>query len=309
MRTFHFGLGQGHLPERRTQKIARKHGAELVNYTEPRGEKRHWFNAENLGEPFDSRRAREVLGELRSAGIIKKNSTSAGNTLKNSRGRAGRRTLQSVRTSSRPRKNYAKKKQKKNSTKNPQTASQLYEDFHGKEPTQVSDTGIADSEFNNHGRLAQLGEAVSCYIGEGIELKMSDSKGVVGSEDLDEDEPGWLGRIMFDSEHPPQIASNPTGTQIFFVGGNQDIGSQLQKMEVDTSKELIDCGPCLVIEYETRKGFDDFRKITYFHGLGEKTGGFSGDNGANPRLIYNRIRKKLQLVGGTYTVKPDGISD
>lgn len=39
---YHFGMAFGHLPVRRTQKIAKKHGAELVNYTEPgSGVKRH----------------------------------------------------------------------------------------------------------------------------------------------------------------------------------------------------------------------------------------------------------------------------
>jgi hypothetical protein len=41
-----FGLGSGHC-SRKVAKIAEKHGAELVNHTEPSGEKRHWFRLEN----------------------------------------------------------------------------------------------------------------------------------------------------------------------------------------------------------------------------------------------------------------------
>jgi len=66
---FLFGLGPGHLAAR-ADKIARRHDARLVNYTEPRGEKRHWFVAENLGAPFDGARAAAVLSDLRAAGII-----------------------------------------------------------------------------------------------------------------------------------------------------------------------------------------------------------------------------------------------
>ena len=47
-----FGLGPGHLPDS-VDAIARKHGACLVNYTEPNGHKRHWFAGPNKGSPFD----------------------------------------------------------------------------------------------------------------------------------------------------------------------------------------------------------------------------------------------------------------
>ena len=65
----HFGLGLGHLP-RKANTIAHKHDAELVNYTEPNGQKRHWFNCQNMGEPFDSRTARAVMDELQTAQVI-----------------------------------------------------------------------------------------------------------------------------------------------------------------------------------------------------------------------------------------------
>jgi len=71
-----FGLGPKHLP-RRVSRIAKKHGAVLVNYTDPgcrcgygctSGEcpacQRHWFAGANRGEPFDSALARAVLDEI-----------------------------------------------------------------------------------------------------------------------------------------------------------------------------------------------------------------------------------------------------
>lgn len=69
MSAYIFGSGPGHLP-RAAAAIARKHDAQLVNYTEPRGEKRHWFTAKNLGHPFDANTASAVLSELRDAGLI-----------------------------------------------------------------------------------------------------------------------------------------------------------------------------------------------------------------------------------------------
>lgn len=65
----HFGLGPGHLP-RKAAAVAHKHGAVLINYTEPNGQKRHWFNCQNMGEPFDSQVAAAVLGELHSGKLV-----------------------------------------------------------------------------------------------------------------------------------------------------------------------------------------------------------------------------------------------
>ena len=63
MSDFQFGMGSGHLPKK-ADTIARKHGARLVNYTEPNGYKRHWFTCDNLGSPHDYERAQAVLGAL-----------------------------------------------------------------------------------------------------------------------------------------------------------------------------------------------------------------------------------------------------
>lgn len=70
-----FGVGRGHLSNR-VEKAAHKEGAELVNYTDPGcscgygchddcpENRRHWFECENLGEPFNSETARRVLAAV-----------------------------------------------------------------------------------------------------------------------------------------------------------------------------------------------------------------------------------------------------
>jgi hypothetical protein len=78
---------------------------------------------------------------------------------------------------------------------------------------------------------------------------------------------------------------------------------------VDPTKELITLGPCVRIEYFTTKDFDHRRPTGYFHAFGEESGGFPGDNGSTPTLIFNRIRRKLFLVGGVYHIEGDGIVD
>ena len=69
MSEYMFGCGPGHLTKRADQ-IAAEHGADLVNHTEPRGEKRHWFTIPNRGEPFDGQTAREVMDALRAADAL-----------------------------------------------------------------------------------------------------------------------------------------------------------------------------------------------------------------------------------------------
>jgi hypothetical protein len=57
--SFCFLLGPGHLSARAAH-AARDLDAELVNYTDERGGKRHWFTGENYGAPFDGELARSV---------------------------------------------------------------------------------------------------------------------------------------------------------------------------------------------------------------------------------------------------------
>lgn len=51
--------------------IARKHGACLVNYTDPgTGERRHWFAAEGRGEPFDLELASKIETALLARNLV-----------------------------------------------------------------------------------------------------------------------------------------------------------------------------------------------------------------------------------------------
>jgi hypothetical protein len=81
--SYQFLLGDGHLG-REAAEIARKHDAELINHNDPqcscgRGcqpyeckrSGRHWFETQNLGEPFNSHTAAAVESDLRAAGILK----------------------------------------------------------------------------------------------------------------------------------------------------------------------------------------------------------------------------------------------
>ena len=78
MSVFLFGHGKGPITKKESQrrsKIAKKHGAEFVvcggpcvcGHDCPHGEcriKSYWFSGPNLGEPFDSRLAKDVMTEV-----------------------------------------------------------------------------------------------------------------------------------------------------------------------------------------------------------------------------------------------------
>jgi hypothetical protein len=71
MSEYSFGLHSGHLTAR-ADEIAKKHGADHTNYTEPRGEKRGWFSCDNRGEPHNSATAKAVWADIDAAGGIDK---------------------------------------------------------------------------------------------------------------------------------------------------------------------------------------------------------------------------------------------
>lgn len=66
---YFFGLHDGHL-RAAADKIAKKHGAEHINFTEPTGHERGWFSGPNRGEPFDSRLASAVMADIDKAGGV-----------------------------------------------------------------------------------------------------------------------------------------------------------------------------------------------------------------------------------------------
>lgn len=69
MSEYFFGLHSGHL-KAAADRIAKKHGVEHVNFTEPTGNKRGWFVGPNRGEPFNSRLAAAVMADIDKAGGV-----------------------------------------------------------------------------------------------------------------------------------------------------------------------------------------------------------------------------------------------
>jgi hypothetical protein len=109
-------------------------------------------------------------------------------------------------------------------------------------------------------------------------------------------------RIIFNPDQEKKrvrLCCNPDGDQMYFVGGDQDVG-ELAKAGMDIGFAMVDFGECIFVEYRTRKAMDQFQTVNYYHELGEETG-------ERPHLLYSTAYKRLCLVGGDYEVKPEGI--
>lgn len=96
------------------------------------------------------------------------------------------------------------------------------------------------------------------------------------------------------------LTSTPDGKQMYFVGGDQV--PPLAQLGVDGSKVHVCLGTLNKIVYLTRKGFHNFEPVEYVHRMGE-------EGGVPPDINYDTASKLLYLVGGTYRVKPAGITN
>jgi len=185
-----------------------------------------------------------------------------------------------------------------NPRRNPATADELYTQFHGRGPSRVDQIQVSITDpYEAHPDLAQLGRLISLYVGEGVRFTQkqhgTEVFPIAGAEG------SWSRKITFPNA-APDVAGEPGGRQIFIVGGNQNLDSMLASLGADPGKDFIDLGFCYRIEYHTKKVFDRLQPVDYWHLFGE-------DTGVCPRLTYDRINKLIQLVGGEYVVKPEGI--
>jgi hypothetical protein len=161
--------------------------------------------------------------------------------------------------------------------KNPEDmgpASAMYESFHGREPARI----IEHTEnFDYRAQLAELGKL--------LELRIK----ITGGD-----------KATLDGFGNCQVACDPDGKNIAFLGGSQAI--DLDALEIESDKDLIELGEVTYIAYFAKKGFHNFEPIDYTHHFGEV-------DGIRPILTYDSFNRKLFLIGGNYSVKPEGITN
>ena len=186
---------------------------------------------------------------------------------------------------------------------------ELYRAFHGKDPEEVRDLAIRT-------------EVQKTYVYGGD---------LAAGRFLQDDGYEWT--IKFHGDHV-QLASSPKGTQLYAIGGNQDILQILRDRGIDTSKELISFGRWYCIYYDAAKSSTNFQMTEWEHYFGcveeiKSLISESHDKGWSeaefqarvkeamdatpplerdlPEALYDRLNQRILFAGGSYYVDWPGI--
>jgi hypothetical protein len=154
--------------------------------------------------------------------------------------------------------------------RNPGTAADVYQMFHGKAST--GNTTHTQRE-HYHSKLAELGSLI--YLKVRLES--------TGAAELRPK--GVTLALTKDKGH------------LYFVGGDQELNLSGLGLRPAMPKDHIIVGRVFEIEYHTTKVFHNFRPTDYRHRF----------SGPQPILAYDVRSKRLYLVGGSYRVTPLGI--
>lgn len=162
--------------------------------------------------------------------------------------------------------------------RNPQESSAaLYETFHQKAPERIDEY---EEHVHYHGWLAELGEM--------REIKV----------DLVYMDPPKQATIEF--EPGTKLGCSEDGRQLYLVGGDQSLDLKALGFNRDWVRDYMLIGVLSELTYRTKKGFDKFEVIDYYHEVGEDTGDL-------PIVAYDNMNQQLMIVGGKYRVEHDGI--
>lgn len=156
----------------------------------------------------------------------------------------------------------------------PAESDKRYEEFHGAESEEEI---LAEEELQVREHLGVLGRLIQIVC-----------ESVTGSY-----------KINFGEDVLLCVSSD--GKQLYIVGGDQSL--DLESMgfsEEQRNKDKVFIGSAQQITYRTRKHFDQFAEIDYVHDFGE-------DGGTLPALVYDRLNLTIELAGGDYEIKQEGI--
>lgn len=163
-------------------------------------------------------------------------------------------------------------------------AVQLFEQFHGREPEEIlteQRSAAMRLEYVALGELLGLAPFVP-------ELKIPSP--------AHWDDGGYP--VLLLEQADIKLASNAAGTQIYAIGGDQDISDVLGDFpEVDSTKDLLNLGELAYVVYKARKSMDGFDEKEYMHSFDEP----------RPSLGYDQVKQELFFIGGRYTVDAPGI--
>lgn len=175
-------------------------------------------------------------------------------------------------------------RKKKNPGDEAEAAAQMYDAFHGEPSGKVT---YIEEQVEVHEHLAQLGKLrkmkVRAIDGEIVTLK------------------NFGGALL---------CANGDGTQLYIRGGDQSL--DLEPFAIDGPiHDLEDLGEIEEIRYFTTKTHlgSQGGKATYYHQLNEEDEERDVNIIRRPRLIQSTRDNLMNIVGGAYTIEPEGIAN
>lgn len=157
-------------------------------------------------------------------------------------------------------------------------AVKLYQTFHGKDPSGIVEKHVSAAMRLEYTALGDL---------EYLIVVPEDSRKAV--------------KIDFEGDHV-KLAASPEGNQLYFIGGNQNLASCLDKFTDDPSKDFIELGSASELQYFAHKSVSNFQPVSYFHKFGEESGSL-------PMAFYDKLKKQVFLIGGEYRIEAPGITN
>jgi hypothetical protein len=158
----------------------------------------------------------------------------------------------------------------------PEEADRVFEEFHGMPSEEEI---LAEEEIQVRENLSVLGRLVQ-LICECVA-------------------DGQVYRINFGED--VMLCCSADGRQLYIVGGDQSLDLDAMGFPPEQQqKDKVFIGSAQQATYRTRKRFDEFAEIDYVHDFGE-------DGGQLPAVVYDRLNLTIELAGGDYEIKPEGI--
>ena len=184
-------------------------------------------------------------------------------------------------------------------------AIKLVEEFHGRPYEEIVD-GIESEKYDS--TVSQLAVLVE------LTVISTNGKNVIPIRFNETD-------VVKDMKDPNNVlvCANPTGTQLYIIGGDQDIGNpreileQLGQEHIDEllDRDLVPLGDCYSICYFTDKHHlvgpkSQAKGTPYNHEFGENDIK-EGYEPTRPILVYDQRNKNFKLIGGSYRIEDVGI--
>lgn len=168
-------------------------------------------------------------------------------------------------------------------------AELLYQEFHGRDPKEILKVQRSDASRKTYVACGPL-LGIGAYAPgvplptpakwdeyEGLCLDFRD--GVTENYDL--------------NKKGVMLAANTEGTQLYAIGGDQDLDAVLDDFDADAGKDLVALCEAAFIVYFDEKPHTRFQGVEYMHKFDQP----------RPVIGYDRLKKEIFFVGGRYELK------